>query len=103
MNEMSFPAKFTNWIMISVRSVSYRYLINRKISSILQAKRGLRQGDPTPLLFVFIMEYLHKSLETLRRILDYNFHPKCAKFGITNVCFANDLLFFPGLMGVMYS
>lgn len=28
MNEMSFPAQFTNWIMIAVRSISYRYMIN---------------------------------------------------------------------------
>lgn len=44
MKEMNFPAKFTNWIMLAVRSVSYRLMINGKVSNVLQAKMGLHQG-----------------------------------------------------------
>ncbi|XP_058783261.1 uncharacterized protein LOC131657932 [Vicia villosa] len=95
MEEMSFPAQFTRWIMIVVKYVSYRYLINGQMNSILEAKRGLRQGDlVSPLLFVLIMEYFHRCLTKLQKDLDYNYHPKCAKLRITNVCFADDLLLF---------
>ncbi|XP_058772096.1 uncharacterized protein LOC131645922 [Vicia villosa] len=95
MVEMNFPAQFINWIMIAVRTVSYRYMINGHMSRILQAKRGLRQGDPiSPLLFVLTMEYLHRTLGELKTDKDYQFHPKCAKLGITNLYFADDLLLF---------
>ncbi|XP_058721841.1 uncharacterized protein LOC131593425 [Vicia villosa] len=78
-----------------VRGVSYRYLVNGQMSKILQAKRGLRQGDPiSPLLFTLIMEYLHRLLGTLKQSAGFNFHPRCAKLGITNICFADDLLLF---------
>ncbi|XP_058776449.1 uncharacterized protein LOC131650760 [Vicia villosa] len=45
MQEMNFPNQFVRWIMIMVRGVSYRYLVNGQVSNILQAKRGLRQDD----------------------------------------------------------
>ncbi|XP_058783305.1 uncharacterized protein LOC131657981 [Vicia villosa] len=95
MNEMSFPIKFVKWIMVAVRTVSYRYLINGQASKILKAKRGLRQGDPiSPLLFVLIMEYKHRSMAELKVTLGYKFHPRCSKLNITNVCFADDLMLF---------
>ncbi|XP_058783276.1 uncharacterized protein LOC131657949 [Vicia villosa] len=95
MKEMNFPNQFVRWIMIMVRGVSYRYLINGQVSKILQAKRGLRQGDPiSPLLFTLVMEYLHRHLGTLKQNDEFKFHPRCAKLGITNICFADDLLLF---------
>ncbi|XP_058776403.1 uncharacterized protein LOC131650721 [Vicia villosa] len=95
MREMSFPPTFVDWIMICVRTVSYKYVINGKPSPSIQAKRGLRQGDPiSPLLFVLIMEYLHRSLRKLQYTPSFHFHPKCKKLGITNLCFADDLMMF---------
>lgn len=49
--------------MIVVSVVSYRYNINGSYSIVLQARMGIRQGDPfLPLLFVIIMEYLNMLL-----------------------------------------
>lgn len=63
LNELSIPHMFIKWIMITVTTVSYRYQVNGALSNIVQAKRGLRQGDPlSPLLFVIVMEYLYRVL-----------------------------------------
>ncbi|XP_058768924.1 uncharacterized protein LOC131642722 [Vicia villosa] len=95
MAELSFPNQFIEWIMLAVRSVSYRYLVNGQVSDILKAKRGLRQGDPvSPLLFVLVMEYLHRCMMELKENKDFKYHPRCAKLNITNICFADDLMLF---------
>lgn len=95
LNELGFPSQFIRWIMICVTTVSYRYMINGTTSQCLQAKRGLRQGDPiSPLLFVLVMEYLYRNLQSLRRNPDFNFHAKCENLRIINLSFADDLLFF---------
>lgn len=55
----------------------------------------MRQSDPiSPLLFVIVMEYLNRILQKLQRKNNFNFHAKCDKLGITNLCFANDLVLF---------
>ncbi|XP_058783633.1 uncharacterized protein LOC131658343 [Vicia villosa] len=95
MKEHNFPQKFIDWTMICIETVSYRYTINGQASKILKAKRGLRQGDPiSPLLFVLIMEYLHRCMVKLKDNSHYKFHPKCARMRISNICFADDLLLF---------
>ncbi|XP_058785008.1 uncharacterized protein LOC131659909 [Vicia villosa] len=40
------------------------------------------------------MEYLHRCLRKLQCNPQFRFHPKCAKLGITNICFADDLILF---------
>jgi hypothetical protein len=56
LNEIGFPNQFTNWIMLAVTFVSYRFNINGNYTTIMKANRGLRQGDPiSPLLFVIMM------------------------------------------------
>ncbi|XP_058784051.1 uncharacterized protein LOC131658815 [Vicia villosa] len=95
LREMSFPPQFTQWIMMCVTTVSYRYSIQGRHSRILKAKRGLRQGDPiSPLLFVLIMEYLHRCLSKLKSKPMFKLHPKCEKVDLTNICFADDLILF---------
>lgn len=94
LNEIGFPSQFTKWIMIDVASVSYRFNINGDDTSIMQAKRSLRQGDPiSPLLFV-IMMVLNRCLQRMQKNHNFNFHTKCERLGLTNLCFADDLLMF---------
>lgn len=38
------------------------------------------------------MEYLNRTLKTLKDILDFNFHPRCAKLNLTHFYFAEDLI-----------
>ncbi|XP_058783389.1 uncharacterized protein LOC131658071 [Vicia villosa] len=68
-----------NWdaLETTLRTVSYRYLINGQVSGILKAKRGLRQGGPvSPLLFVIVMEYLHRCMVELEYNKEFKYHPR---------------------------
>lgn len=94
MRELGFPLPSLNGYTMYHNSF-FRYLINGKPSPSIQAKCGIRQGDPiSPLLFVLIMEYLHRSLRKLKHMPDFNFDPECENLGITNMCFADDLMMF---------
>ncbi|GAU21086.1 hypothetical protein TSUD_10030 [Trifolium subterraneum] len=94
-NEVGFPNQFTYWIMLVVTSVSYRFNINGNYTTSMEANRGLRQGDPiSPLLFVIMMEYLNRCFQRMQKNQNFNFHAKCEKIGLTNLCFADDLLLF---------
>ncbi|XP_058733291.1 uncharacterized protein LOC131604654 [Vicia villosa] len=68
MKEMSFPNRFIKWTMICIISVSYKYTINGH-------HRGLRQGGPiSPLLFVLVMEYMHKCDDRFVALVMEAFH-----------------------------
>lgn len=41
LNEVSFPKKFTNSIMVDVTSISCRFNVNENYTSIMEAQRGL--------------------------------------------------------------
>lgn len=91
--ESGLPMRFIDWTMTTIRTVSYRFNVNGNYIVIIEAKRGIRQGDPiSPLLFVLVMEYLTRHLQQLDRILNFNYHTKCEKMKITNLSFADDLL-----------
>lgn len=95
MVKFGFLQKFINQILACVTTVSYRLSINGVPSNILQARKGLIQGDPiSSILFVLIMEYLHRVLQGLIKNPNFNFHPKCNRLKIMNLCFADDILLF---------
>ncbi|CAK8540218.1 unnamed protein product [Lathyrus sativus] len=95
LKEFSFPHQFIQWIMLTIKIVSYRFQINDCLSQLLESKRGLIQGDPLYiLLFVLLMEYLHRFLQKFKEQPNFNFHSKFEKMAIMNLIFADDLLLF---------
>ncbi|XP_060182748.1 uncharacterized protein LOC132612650 [Lycium barbarum] len=80
--------------MVCVRIVSYSILINRSPTAPFAAKKGVRQGDMSPYLFVLSMEYLTRLLKNLRTTPDFQYHLRCKKLNIIQLSFADDLLLF---------
>lgn len=91
--EFGLPTQLVILIMEYVTTVQYTLLINGGLTTVFPAKKGLRQGDPmSPLFFILVMEYLHRTLQQLRHNPQFNYHPRCNKLGIIHICFADDLL-----------
>lgn len=81
--------------MIVVLTVLYRFNVKGQYTNIMEAKKGLRQGDPiSPMLFVIVMECLNRYLYKMQKENNYNYHPKCEKLKIANLCLTDDLLMF---------
>lgn len=81
--------------MLVVTTVTYRFTINGVHTKVLKSNRGLRQGDPMSLVLCgIVMEYLHRTLQNLKRIPDFNFNSKCEKFHVINLIFVDGLLIF---------
>lgn len=93
--EFGFHVKFVNLIMGCATIVSYSILMNDGLTPKFQANKGLRRGDPmSPYLFVFVMEYLNRSLRQLYSNSNFNLHPRCKKMNLIHICFSHDLLIF---------
>lgn len=68
LREIGLPGRFTHWIMIVVKTVTYNFNINGELTTKIQARRGVRKGDPIPpLLFVMMMEYLNILLIKMQK------------------------------------
>ena len=86
---------FVTWIMSCVSTVSYSILLNGKPCKSFHAKKGLRQGGSLiPFLFEIGMDYLSRCPSTLKDNSNFHYHPKCARFHISHMMFADDLLMF---------
>ena len=93
LTEFGLPKKFIGWVMKVITTVNYRFNINGELSNVLEAKRGIRQGDPiSPLLFVLMMEYLNRIMVKMQRDPNFNHHSQCERLGITHLSFADDVL-----------
>nr|XP_009793629.1 PREDICTED: uncharacterized protein LOC104240481 [Nicotiana sylvestris] len=92
---LNFPEIFVRWIMVCISTVTYSVFINGRPKNSFEAKKGLRQGDPlSPFLFVLAIEYLSRSLKTLKEDKKFKYQPRCAKFNLVQLGFADDLLLF---------
>ncbi|XP_058785710.1 uncharacterized protein LOC131660481 [Vicia villosa] len=93
LQEVEIPRIFIDWIMDSVTTVSYKFNVN--LTDFMQAKRGIRHGDPLPpLLFVIIMEYMHRTMQKMQLDTNFKHHANCKKLKLTNLIFADDVLLF---------
>ncbi|CAK8538493.1 unnamed protein product [Lathyrus sativus] len=88
--------------MLGITTVSYTFNIMGDYTEVLQAKRGIRPGDPlSPMLFVLIMEYMNKLLVKMQRDPNFNYHAKCESLKITNLTFAETFRNFSKSTGLM--
>ncbi|XP_062103395.1 uncharacterized protein LOC133814454 [Humulus lupulus] len=95
LKHLSFPSRFIDWILVCLKRTRYYLLMNGRIQGSFKGEKCLRQGDPiSPLLFVLIMEYLTRLLAHSSRKKGFGFHPLCKQLGLTNLCFADDLILF---------
>ena len=94
LQELGLTHKFIAWIMTCVSSVSYSVINNGVSTKPFKARMGLRQGEPmSPFLFANTMEYFSRVLYKMKG-QNIKFHPKCKKFGVMELLFADDLLVF---------
>ncbi|XP_062118672.1 uncharacterized protein LOC133832328 [Humulus lupulus] len=92
---LCFPSKFNSWVMKLIRSTSYSLLINGRVQCTFKGGKGLRQGDlMSPLLFVLIMEYMTRCLQSDARSSSFRFHPMCKSLKLINLCFVDDVILF---------
>ncbi|XP_021836641.2 uncharacterized protein [Spinacia oleracea] len=95
MTELGFPNHFIQLIMTCLTTTQYSILINGAPTTLIQPKRGLRQGDPlSPLLFTLCMEYFSRAMATVGDHPIFHFHSRCRSLKLNHLCFADDLLMF---------
>lgn len=95
LTHLGFPSIMVGWIRECITTTSFSIALNGKMHGFLKCKRGLRQGDPlSPYLFVLAMDYLSRSLNKATANLNFNFHPKCEKIGLSHLAFSDDIIFF---------
>ncbi|CAN1304729.1 LINE-1 reverse transcriptase homolog [Linum perenne] len=92
---MLFPERFIKWITACLSTTKFRVQINGSLFGHFSARKGVRQGDPlSPGLFVIVMEVLHCLFYRAGKAGLIPYHPRCKRFNIHNLCFADDLLIF---------
>ncbi|CAK8541115.1 unnamed protein product [Lathyrus sativus] len=95
LREIDLPRRFVGWIMKATTTVSYRFNVNGEFTDVLQAKRGIRQGDPiSPMIFVSMMEYMNMLMVKMQLNPNFNHHINCEKLALTHLTFADDVLLF---------
>lgn len=93
--KLGFDAKWVQWIMVCVRSVSYFILINDNSYGFIKPGRGLRQGDPlSPFLFILCPEALVHVMSYAERdgkITGLRLNRRCPS--VQHMLFADDSIF----------
>lgn len=57
MLKMGFHPKWVGWLKECMQTVSYSFLLDRKVTGFIRPSRGIRQGDPlSPFLFFFAVK-----------------------------------------------
>lgn len=91
---MGFGQRWRDWISALISTASTSILLNGEPGSKIFNRRGLRQGDPlSPMLFILIMEVLHRLFEAARQ---GNVMAQLPGHGIKHQCsiYADDVVLF---------
>lgn len=92
---MGFDAKWIQWIMLCIRSVTYTVLLNGQTYGRIIHERGIRQGDPlSPFVFILCAEALVHVMniaELEGNIMGMKLTKNCRS--IQHLLFADDSLF----------
>lgn len=92
---MNFPPIFINWIYECISTPSFSINFNGRLEGFIKGAKGIRQGDLlSPYLFILCTDVLSKMLDDTAANGLVSYHPRCKKFGLTHLCFADDLLVF---------
>ncbi|XP_015931910.1 uncharacterized protein LOC107458226 [Arachis duranensis] len=98
MEELGFSNEWVRLVMSCVKSATYRFKINGKLSNKITPQRGLRQGDPlSPYLFILAAESFTNLMEKARRdklISGIRLAPSAPV--ITHLLFADGCIIFAG-------
>ncbi|KAL0300294.1 UNVERIFIED_CONTAM: putative mitochondrial protein [Sesamum calycinum] len=81
---------------VSVAVATFSVTLNGSVHGFFKSSRGLRQGDPlSPYLFVLVMEIWSTLIRyRVQHASHFQYHWKCKEIGLTNLCFADDVLLF---------
>lgn len=60
--KLGFDSKWHQWVMECISTVTYNVMINGEPSQEFTPSRGMRQGDSSPYLFLFIQEAFFKLI-----------------------------------------
>ncbi|XP_016177845.1 uncharacterized protein LOC107620148 [Arachis ipaensis] len=98
MEKFGFSREWVKLMMSCVKSATYRFKINGKLSAKIHPQRGLRQGDPlSPYLFILAAESFTILME---RVLTDNLISRIRLAPtapvITHLLFADDCIIFAG-------
>ncbi|KAJ9552677.1 hypothetical protein OSB04_016722 [Centaurea solstitialis] len=91
-----FHPALVRWVTELVSTPSYSIVINGESRGHFVGKRGIRQGDPlSPYLFTLVMEGFSMLFkQCIEEAGNFGFHLGCQDFGISHLCFADDLFVF---------
>ena len=91
-----FHEKWRRWVFFCISTIKYSILINGTPCGFFESSRGIRQGDPLPLLlFVIVMNAFSKMLDKVVRdglMSGIKVGPIGNSLQVTHLLFADDTL-----------
>lgn len=97
LERMGFGAKWRRWIRVCISSASFSILLNGSPAGYFRASKGLRQGDPFPLLFNIVVEALGRMIVRAEEFgMVEGFVVGGSNISVSHPLFADDSLFFGG-------